>query len=152
MILQIQKYPLAVSSTPGKELHIADALSRAYLPDEGPNMLDEEIEVNLMSILPISENKLELIKYETLQEPSLQQLKQVVQNGRPKRRCECPLATKPYWNYRDEISIQDDIIFRGERVIIPRKIQHEMLQIIHGAHLGVEKCNDVPGMFYSGLV
>ena len=64
----------------------------------------------------------------------------MVQNGWPKRRCECPSATKSYWNYRDEISIQDDIIFRGERVIIPRKIQHEMLQIIHGAHLGVEKC------------
>ena len=39
-------------------------------------MLDEEIEVNLMSTLPISENKLELIKYETLQDQSLQQLKQ----------------------------------------------------------------------------
>ena len=55
-------------------------------------------------------------------------------------RNECPPATTPYWNCRDEISVHDGILFRGERVIVPKKLQHEMLQIIHSAHLGVEKC------------
>ena len=54
MILQIQKYPLVVTYRPGKELLIADTLSRAYLPDEGGNILDEELEVNLINTLPIS--------------------------------------------------------------------------------------------------
>ena len=62
----------------GKELLIADTLSRAYLPDEDANIQDEELEINLVNTLPISENKLELIKYQTLQDPSLQQLKQIV--------------------------------------------------------------------------
>ena len=29
---------------PGKELPIEDTLSRAYLPDEGGNVLDEELD------------------------------------------------------------------------------------------------------------
>ena len=140
MILQIQKYPLVVTYRPGKELLIADTLSRAYLPDEDPNILDEELEVNLVNTLPISENKLELIKHETQQDFSLQQLKQVVLTGWPDKKHKCPPATTPYWNCRDEISVHDDILFRGERVIIPKKLQYEMLQIIHGAHLGVDKC------------
>ena len=140
MILQIQKYPLVVSYRPGKELLIADTLSRAYLPDNETDTIDENVEVNLVNILPITENKLESIKHETQQDSSLQQLKQVVQNGWPNRKHECPPATTPYWSYRDEIATHDDILFRRKRVIIPKKLQHEMLQIIHGAHLGAEKC------------
>ena len=96
--------------------------------------------MNIVNTLLISENKLELIKYETLQDPSLQQLKQVVLAGWPERKHDCPPTITPYWNCRDEISVHNSIIFRGERVIIPKKLQQEMLRIIHGAHLGVEKC------------
>ena len=46
IILKIQKYPLVVRYRPGKELLIADTLSRAYLPNENPSILDEELEVN----------------------------------------------------------------------------------------------------------
>ena len=105
MILQIQKYPLIVTYRPGKELLIADTLSRAYLPDEGGNFLDEELEVNLINTLPISENKLELVKYETLQDPPLQQLKQTVITGWPERKYDCPHTITPYWNCRDEVSV-----------------------------------------------
>ena len=48
--------------------------------------------------------------------------------------------TAPYWNYRDEISIYDGIMFKGEKVIVPKSMQREMLTLIHSSHLGVEKC------------
>ena len=121
MILQIQKYPLTVTYRPGKELLIADTLSRAYLPDEKSTALEEELEVNVVDSLPISQDKLELIKHETLQDSSLQQLKGVVLSGWPERKHKCPPAAAPYWNYRDEICVHDNILFRGERVIIPTR-------------------------------
>jgi hypothetical protein len=141
MILQIQKYPLVVTYRPGKELLIADSLLRAYLPDEDGNILDEELEVNLINTLPISENKLESINHEiqTLQDPPLKQLKQIVKTRWPERKYNCPHTITPYWNCRDEISVHNGILFiRGERVIILKELQPEMLQIINGAHLGVE--------------
>ena len=130
------------------------SLSRAYLPDEGEKILDEELEVNLLNTLPISENKLELIKYETLQDPPLQQLKQIVITGWPERKYDCPhtICITPYWNCRDEISVHDSILFKGERVIIPKKLQPEMLQIIRGAHLGVENAKGKPETSYIGQV
>ena len=34
MLLMLQKYGIRVKYTPGKELYVADTLSRAYLPNE----------------------------------------------------------------------------------------------------------------------
>ena len=51
--------------------------------------MDEELEVNLVNTLPISENKLELIKYEMQQDSSL---KQIVMTGWPGKIHECPPA------------------------------------------------------------
>lgn len=79
------------------------------------------------------------IKTETSQDSSLQQLTQIVE-WVARKTCDAPSATTPYWNCRNEISIHDNTLFKGERVIIPRALQQEMLQIIHGAHLGVENC------------
>ena len=45
-----------------------------------------------------------------------------------------------YWNYRDEISTYDGIMFKGENVIVPKTMQREMLEIIHSSHLGMKKC------------
>ena len=140
MILQIQKYPLVVTYRPGKELVLADTLSRAYLEDQTTDVQDEDVEVHLLNTLPISENKLKLILNESLQDTALQELKKVVQKGWPDRKQSCPPHTLPYWNFRDEIAIHNNILFRGERVIVPKKLQPEMLKIIHGTHLGIEKC------------
>ena len=141
MILQIQKYPLVVNYRPGKELVLADTLSRAYVQDQTTDTIEDDAEVNLLSTLPISESKLKLIKDETIQDTGLQQLKEVVQKGWPDEKHKCPPHTLPYWNFRDELSVHDNILFRGERVIVPTKLRHSMLKIIHGTHLGIEKCN-----------
>jgi hypothetical protein len=44
----------------------------------------------------------------------------------------------PYWNYRDELSIQDGIIYKGPLAIVPTIVQSEMLQKIHINHFGAE--------------
>ena len=41
MIMTIQKYPLSVKYRPGKELFIANTLSRAYLPEEASNICSQ---------------------------------------------------------------------------------------------------------------
>ena len=45
----------------------------------------------------------------------------------------------------------DHVVFKGERIVIPKKIQSEMLQHIHSSHLGSEKCKrKAIETFYSG--
>ena len=140
MIMTIQKYPITVKYRPGKELIIADTLSRAYLPEEASDICAEEFEVNIVYTLPISESKLETFKDETAKDPSLQELKTTVEKGWPESKSRVSHRISPYWNYRDEISTYDGIMFKGEKVIVPKTMQREMLEIIHSSHLGMEKC------------
>ena len=40
----------------------------------------------------------------------------------------------------DEMSIQDRLIFKGERVVVPQASRSELLRLIHNSHLGVNGC------------
>ena len=65
MLLQLQKYSFTLKYKPGKEMLLADTLSRAYLEDEPPSEdLGEDLvcAVNqVISNLPVSDAKLEVI-------------------------------------------------------------------------------------------
>ena len=99
----------------------------AYLPEEATDICPEEFEVNVILSLPISESKIETFK-----------LRRTIEKGWPNNKSELAPIISPYWNYRDEISTCSGILFKGEKVIVPRSMQHEMLKLIHSSHLGIE--------------
>ena len=140
MIMSLQKYPITVHYKPGKELLVADALSRSPLPEEAVELEFKKYDISSLHFLPISETKLEAIKKRTLVDESLQQLSTMIKRGWPPTKSETLPGAKPYWNFRDEISIDQGIIFKGEKVIIPVEMRKEMLQIIHNSHSGIGKC------------
>jgi len=91
MIIAIQKYSIDVVYWPGKELAIADALSRAYLQKTLNEKIDEELDVIFLKMMmPISDNKLELLKAETKADCELQQLLTTVQVGWPESKADVP--------------------------------------------------------------
>ena len=51
-----------------------------------------------------------------------------------------PLIAFPYFNQRDELTVQNGLIFRGERVVVPKKLREVMNQKIHSSHMGTEAC------------
>ena len=120
MIIAIQKYSIDVVYRPGKKLAIADALSRAYLQKTLNEKIDEELDLNFLNMMPISDNKLELLKVETKADCKLQQLLTTVQTGWPENKVDVPNLCRPYWNVRDEVSICDDVLLKGEELIIPK--------------------------------
>ena len=57
--MRSQKYQVNVQYKTGKEMYIADALSRAYLPETGSTDKEIEAQVHMvMSNLPVSNEKL----------------------------------------------------------------------------------------------
>ena len=36
--------------------------------------------------------------------------------------------------------VQHGLIFRGERVLVPKELRKHMIQRIHSTHIGVEEC------------
>ena len=46
----------------------------------------------------------------------------------------------PYYSVRDKLSVQDGLIFRSDRVVIPKTLRGEMKLKIHSSHMGAESC------------
>ena len=121
MMIRLQKYDLEVRCERGNNFFffLADTLSRAYLPS--CTQVESEFEtINMMNCLPISETKLLQIQRETEKDESLQALKAVIQQGWPEDKSALPPVVSPYFNMRDEMSVQDGLIFKGERVVVPK--------------------------------
>ena len=47
-------------------------------------------------------------------------------------------SLRPYWNYREELSVQNGIIYKGTQVLVPQSMHREMLRKIHANHFGAE--------------
>ena len=98
MIMTVQKYSLNVVYCPGKELVLADVLSRAFLQDDD-DTLEEKFEVNTLSVIPMSDNKLAELKDETEKDKQLQQLMNTIKTGWPTNKKDTPRECLPFWKF-----------------------------------------------------
>ena len=155
MILALQKYSITLIHRPGKEIPVADTLSRKSMNDTDSS-LSEAMETQVHTVIsaaPVSADRLEDIKAATAQDEQLSTLKQVIRSGWPETRKQCHPQISEYWNHRDEITEADGILLKGEKIIIPHRLRADMLQRIHTGHFGVEKskhrARDI--MFWPGM-
>ena len=51
-----------------------------------------------------------------------------------------PPELSTYYSIRSEITVANDILFKGERIICPMIIWEDMRERFHEGHLGQEKC------------
>lgn len=72
MRLKLLIYNLNVKHVPGKEMHVADHLSRSYLTNENADEFKEYNEV--VHSINMSDEKLKIFKQETLKDPILSKL------------------------------------------------------------------------------
>lgn len=70
----------------------------------------------------------------------MQELKEVIQNGWPNRKYDVPPSAMIYFDVRDELTVQNGLIFKGERVVIPTSLRLDMIKRIHSSLKGVECC------------
>ncbi|XP_056891953.1 uncharacterized protein K02A2.6-like isoform X2 [Takifugu flavidus] len=142
MILQLQRYDFSIVHRPGKDIPVADTLSRKSLSDQDDSLregMDMQVHT-VYSNLPVSDTKLKEIRAETEKDAQLVLLKETIQSGWPEERPMCPQSIAEYWNHRAELSVMNDIIFKREKIIIPTLLSTEMLSRIHSGHMGMEKC------------
>jgi len=110
MIIRLQKYGLEVRYEKGSKMFLADTLSRAFL------LASKQDENEYLLML---EETLLIIQQDTEADESLQVLKTVIQKGWPEHSSNVPSIISPYFNMRNQMSIQDGLIFKGERVVVP---------------------------------
>ena len=142
MLLCLQRYNLDVKYQKGSLMIMSDPLSRAYLnePPTETEYCNELEEIVLVEDLPISEARLKEFKEGTASDDNLQILMSTVLEGWPSTLDEVPAQVKPYFQFRDNITSQNGLLFKGERLIVPAKLRKEMMERVHSSHLGTEGC------------
>ena len=73
--------------------------------------------------------------------------------GWPEEKHHCSKEIAEFWNHRCELSALDGLVFKGEKLVVPRVMRPEMLRRIHTGHLGIEKCKKRAGdvLFWRGM-
>ena len=137
MLLRLQPYDVTIKYRPGKQVLVADALSRLS-PEEEIPIPDLNVEIHDVC-LQFSSECLQRIRAETAKDPELSALKEVVYNGWPTTVRELPSLIRPYWTFREELSIEDSLIFKGHRIVVPQALQGEILSKLHTSHQGIGK-------------
>ena len=51
-----------------------------------------------------------------------------------------PQELHPYWNFKDELSVEDGLVTKSSRLLIPSTLRRKMLEQIHKGYKGIEKC------------
>ena len=144
MMLRLQKYELTFVYKPGKEMHIADALSRALpksskTPNTSPFCKDLET-VNSVEDLPISAATRAKFQEETGKDESLQVLSKVIRAGWPTTTAMVPTKAQPFFKYREEMTLYNGLIFKGTKIVVPESLHRSMLEETHKSHQGLQAC------------
>jgi hypothetical protein len=137
MLVRALAYDIDIEYKAGKRMLTADTLSRAYLPLHNDTNVKETRIVNVISDLPIGNERLRTMQLETQKDGTLTTLKEVIQHGWPDRD-KVPPSVGVYHGVRDELAIMDGLVFRGLRLIIPKSLRKVIMADIHLGHQGVD--------------
>lgn len=141
MLLRLQKYSLKVKYKKGREMLLADTLSRAYLPEVNATEYSRELEdVDHRSWLPVTIDRWQQLKNTAADDPVQQKLREVTRGGWPENRAQAPECVRPYFDVRDELTIQDELIFKGQQIVVPLVMRKEPMEKTHASHIGIEGC------------
>ena len=141
MLLRLQKYRLRLRYTKGKEMFLADTLSRAFLPSNDTSKFVHGLEtVDHRTLLPVSDTRWQQIQHASTNDRELQQLRETIHSGWPEKRSDLPQCLYPYFDIRDELTYQDALVFKGQRLVVPLTLRKELMSVIHASHNGIETC------------
>ncbi len=141
MLLRLQRYCLKVMYKRGKHMFLADTLSRAHLAEVHTCGTSQALErVDHTTSLAITKERLHQIQHASADDPVLLELRRVVMLGWPDSKSEVPEMLRAYYDYREKLTVQDQLVFKGQVLVLPAGLRKEMLALAHATHIGIEGC------------
>ena len=139
MFLKLTPYNLDVRYVPGKQQVISDCLSRAPIDNCDCINDGDEIGVNLVDNLGMEEMSLSKFRDATSVDETSQVVMNYVMKGWPVCEDQVDELAREYWSYKEDLSVEDGLLFEADRLVVPRAMRSDILEEIHGAHLGESK-------------
>jgi transposase InsO family protein len=141
LILSAYSYKIQYISS--RENGSADFLSR--LPMEG--VMDKEaftselvlsVDSEILTNVPLTAK---VIAAETVKNSVLSRVMRITKDGWPES-CEKE-EYKPYFNRRNQLSVEQNCLLWGERVVIPDTLRSNLLLDLHETHIGVARMKSI---------
>ncbi|UYV83111.1 K02A2.6-like [Cordylochernes scorpioides] len=137
MVLRLMRFQISLKFTPGKNMFVADHLSRDPLKDEVDTSYLEGQTESVHMLLVTTDEKIKRLQKETHGDHTLIQLIEYAKNGWPKYKTKVCDEAKPYWQFQDEIHVSDGIVYKGNCIVVPSTLRKEILQVVHSSHQGI---------------
>ena len=138
MLLQLQKYSLNVWYEKGRHLYLADTLSHAYLPEAHCCTVAVECaDIDHTSALALPPERVQQFKHASADDPVLLELCQAIQQGWSSCKADVPNSLRPYYDFRDELTTEGHVVFKGSLVVVPAALRREMMATCHETHIGL---------------
>ena len=71
-----------------------------------------------------------------------QKLKTIVLNGFPDSKNQQPKCITEFWRVKDDLSVVDELIVYGCRLVIPCKLRNDILRKLHDSHQGIVRTRE----------
>jgi len=145
MMLRLQKYRLNIVYKKGTQMYISNHLSRSALPNsrtQKSELSDFEVfsihaEERLMKEIEGTDPNIfhnmtdatrQKVATATSKDGNLMNLAEIIAIGWPEDKTHVPPNVRDYWPCRDELAVQDGIIYRGRGCSFPRLCAHTCLK------------------------
>ena len=140
-LMYLQQFDFKLVYKPGKS-NVADYLSRhpqCLSPHEAQHASRrEDVVRHIVQDRVPRAIKLPEIQKETKSDVVLQKLSTCITSGRI-RDCKNDPELKPYAKVFTELSVAEDIILRGEQIVVPKTLQDRVINLSHEGHQGIVK-------------
>lgn len=144
--IRLMKFDFSIYHVPGKKIATADVLSRS--PRATKCSLDEELEKEATAFVnqvrlshPASEQCLSEIREHIAQDDVLSHVMRLCQDGWPSY-SSLPGAIQPYCAVSGELTVEEGLLLKGHRLVIPAAMRLEILDKLHLGHQGIAKCRE----------
>lgn len=145
LLIRLMRFKPQCIHRPGRDMVVADTLSRSPLTTEKVSSLDEEVAYHINMVRttwPVTDPYMSRIRSETQRDVNLRYTMEYTKTGWPHHKKDVALAARDFFAVRGELSMHDGILLRGDRIVIPFPLRGEILERIHHGHLGIVKCRE----------
>ena len=141
--IRLMRFSYTICHVPGKQLYTVDTLSRAPVatPDSTHLVEDSRTERLLLmlchSFQPVPTVYTSIAQHSTRTPHAQNSLSFASQDGPARTSFQDP-SCHTYWPVR-ELTLHNDLLLCGRRIVVPRSLQRETLAKVHTGHQGIHR-------------
>ena len=137
LLLKLQPCDITIKYVPGQKVPLADALSRVS-PSGKTEIKGLDVTIHDVTTT-LNHVQVEAIQKATREDQVLQMLMQQMMQGWPDHIKLLPVALKPFWQLKENLSIEHSCVTFQGRFYIPSVLRAGCLKALHQGHPGIVK-------------